>query len=79
MSKFLEKQEISVFPEVSTPAMRPTQTTIQCILGGFPGPKWWGYGTGHSPPSSVSVVDGQLSRQLKGQLLHHTTLGAGRV
>jgi len=33
---FWEEQEISVFSEVSTPALRPTQPPIQCIVAAFP-------------------------------------------
>jgi hypothetical protein len=51
---FWEEQEISVFSEVSTLALRPTQPSIQCIVGAFPWVKVVGCETGSSPPSSLS-------------------------
>jgi len=41
-----------VFPRPSTPALRPTQSLTQSVLGAFPGGKSGGYGVYDSPPSS---------------------------
>ena len=37
------------------PALRPTQSPVQWVLGFFSGVKWWGHGTDHPPLPSACV------------------------
>jgi hypothetical protein len=57
--QFLAGKEIFLYPTVARPAVGSTQPPIQWVLRDlFPGVKWLGCETVHSPPSSAKDRNG---------------------